>query len=139
MQEFAKALIAIWTGSLLTACGLVAPIAFAVLDNRQAAGKITGTVFRVQGWIGLAVLALALYAWWKVPNRPFGTADYVLLALAAVAPWVGAIALHPAMEKARALQDMKMFGMLHGVSGVLFAIACIAGLALTVLLSRRAG
>ena len=139
MQGFAKALMAIWTGSLLTACALVAPIAFAVLDTRQAAGKITGAVFRAQGWIGLAVLALVLFAWWKVANRPFGPRDYALAVLATVTPWLGAIALNPLLEKARTLPDMKLFGMLHGVAALLFGVACVAGLTLTALLNRRAG
>ena len=139
MQGIAKGLIALWTGSLLTACGLVAPAAFAVLATRGEAGKITGAVFRAQGWIGLVILALITFLWWKLPQRTVGASDYALLGLATVAPWVGAIALHPAMERARTLPDMRTFGILHGVSGLLFATACIAGLALTVLLSRRAG
>lgn len=138
MGPFIKLLLAIWTGSLLTACAIVAPLAFAVIADRSIAGKLTGSVFTLQGWIGIAVLAVVAIGWTRWVGRPTGVFVYVLLGVTTIAPWIGAIALHPLMEKARAASDMKLFGMVHGVSGLLFATACLAGLVLSWQLSRRA-
>ncbi len=137
MSRFVTLLIAIWTGSLLTACAIVAPLAFKVIDEKSIAGKLTGSVFATQGWIGLVVLGLAVIALTRGSDSPTGTFIYVLLGVTSIAPWIGAIALHPLMEKARAAADMKLFGMVHGISGLLFAAACLAGVVLSWQISRR--
>ncbi len=137
MSRFVTLLIAIWTGSLLTACAIVAPLAFKVIDEKSIAGKLTGSLFATQGWIGLVVLGLAVIALTRGSDSPTGTFIYVLLGVTSIAPWIGAIALHPLMEKARAAADMKLFGIVHGISGLLFAVACLAGLALSWQLTRR--
>ena len=42
------------------------------------------------------------------------------------------------MDAARAANDMARFGMLHGVSAVLFLAACLGALALVLELNRPA-
>jgi hypothetical protein len=137
MGRLTTLLIALWTGSLLTACAVVAPLAFKVIGEKSIAGKFTGSVFATQGWIGLVVLAVALVGWTRGSELPTGVFIYALLGITTIAPWIGAIALHPLMEKARVASDMKLFGMVHGISGLLFAAACLAGLVLSWLLNRR--
>jgi hypothetical protein len=136
MNRLVTLLIAIWTGSLLTSCALVAPLAFKVIDERSIAGKLTGSVFATQGWIGLGLFVLAIVVWTRGSESAASASVYVLLAISGIGPWIGAIALHPLMEKARAASDMKLFGMVHGISGVLFAAACLAGIVLSWQLSR---
>ena len=42
-------------------CAIAAPAAFAVLDDRHAAGRVAGTLFEIETWLG-AACALLLFA-----------------------------------------------------------------------------
>jgi hypothetical protein len=53
-----------------------------------------------------------------------------LILLTAAAPLASELVLGPVMSAAREANDMARFGMLHGVSAVLFVIACFSALAL---------
>jgi hypothetical protein len=53
-----------------------------------------------------------------------------LILLTAAAPLSSELILGPMMNAAREANDMARFGMLHGVSAVLFFTACLSALAL---------
>ena len=74
------------------------------------------------------VLLIALFAARKI----FATSKTILwlILLTAATPLASELILGPMMDAAREANDMARFGMLHGVSAVLFLIACLSALAL---------
>ena len=123
MARVATILIAFWAGSLWTICGIVAPSLFAVLDDRRIAGQLAGRFFLIETWIGAAVGALLigfhLTGRLALPGRRW-------IAVAAVAPLASHFILGPMMDRARAAGDMARFGVLHGIAGGCFLVACVA-------------
>jgi len=130
MQRFLHIVLAAWAGSLWTVCAVVAPSLFAVLPDRALAGQTAGHFFRVESWLGLAcgVLTLVLLARGAIEwVRRF---DYGLAIATLSTPLLSEAILRPMMATARTAGDMQRFGMLHGASVLLFAVACLGSLLL---------
>ena len=123
-------LVTLWAGSLWTVCGIVAPQLFATLPERRLAGSMAARLFHIEVWLGVvvAILLIAIFA----ARRVFATSKTIawLILLTAAAPLSSELILGPMMSAAREANDMARFGMLHGVSAVLFFIACLSALAL---------
>ena len=123
-------LVTLWAGSLWTVCGIVAPQLFATLPERKLAGQMAARLFHIETWLGvvIAILLIALFA----ARKAFTTSKTILwlILLTAGAPLASELILGPMMDAARAANDMARFGMLHGVSAVLFFTACLTGLTL---------
>lgn len=140
----------LWVGSLLTVGYLVAPAVFSTMTDRQAAGMVAGSIFRLEAYlsvivcIGLMVLANLLV------NRglhQFRIIRWLLLGmlLCSIAaafifiPWMNALRDHalaqgmPVMLSPSAI----VFGRLHGASSILFMIQSILGIFLVWKLSKR--
>ncbi|HEY0942536.1 MAG TPA: DUF4149 domain-containing protein [Steroidobacter sp.] len=120
----------LWAGSLWTVCGIVAPQLFATLPERQLAGQMAGRLFHIETWLGVTV-ATALIAIFAA-RKAFATSKTVLwlILLTAGAPLASELILGPMMDAARTANDMVRFGMLHGISAVLFFSACLTALGL---------
>lgn len=135
VSRLASLLIAFWAGSLWTICGLVAPTLFAVLDDRQLAGQLAARFFHAETWIGVAIGALLMAAnlagKLPLPGR-------MLVLVTAGFPLASHLILGPLMDQARAAGDMARFGLLHGVAGACFLVACVSALALTWKFNRPA-
>jgi hypothetical protein len=118
-------------------CGIAAPVAFAVLADRHAAGAVTGTLFEIETWLG-AGCALLLFAAALV-HKPLAVrlAPSWLIAATAAAPLLSELVLSPMMA-ARAANDMGRFGLLHGVAAVLFVAAALGALVLVLRFNRPA-
>jgi Domain of unknown function (DUF4149) len=129
--------LALWAGSLVTVCAIAAPAAFAVLPDRQLAGRVAARLFLVETTIGVVASALffATYAASKVV-APRSVA--FLVAIAAFAPLASYVILSPLMDAARASGNMARFGALHGVSALLFLIACVCAPAALWIFNRPA-
>ncbi|OYO29862.1 hypothetical protein CD932_00925 [Janthinobacterium sp. PC23-8] len=130
----------LWAGSLWTIGFVVAPTLFATLSDRVLAGNIAGSLFRVEAWLSIAcaLVLLALLQW-----AP-GTLDLRrrrLLAALVLSMLVCALVSHfgitPLMSEIKAqapsgIMDDAMrsrFGMLHGMSSLVFAVqSLLAGL-----------
>jgi hypothetical protein len=123
-------LVTLWAGSLWTVCGIVAPQLFSTLPDRHLAGQMAARLFHIETWLG-AVVAIALIAIFSV-RKVFATGKTILWLIlsTAIAPLASELILGPMMDAARAADDMRRFGMLHGVSAVLFLTACVSALAL---------
>lgn len=107
-----------WAGSLWSLLW-VAAVVFHFQSDRHVAGLIAGTLFSIETYLGLGVGLLALLPAHRRGFR-FG---YAALALLLVNEW----ALKPIMETAR-LQGSALglgFGPWHGVSALLYVIACL--------------
>lgn len=132
----------VWVGSLLTIGYAAAPTLFATLD-RVAAGTVAARLFRIEAFIGVlcGILALALG---NVLVRRGALAYRPLRALLAgmlVCVLVGYFALQPFMEAMRgaALEAgvdvahsayATRFGVLHGISSLIYLIESLLGIAL---------
>lgn len=123
----------LWAGSLWTIGFVVAPILFATLSDRVLAGNIAGSLFRVEAWLSIAcaVLLLALLQWAPgalEPKRRRLLGALVLSML--VCALVSHFGITPLMAELKAqapsgIMDDAMrsrFGMLHGVSTLVFAV-----------------
>ena len=112
MSRVAAVVLTLWAGSLWTICAIAAPAAFAVLD-RPAAGRLAGTLFRIETWLGFAC-AMMLFAA-DVVHKPLATrvGPPWLIAATAGAPLLSELVLSPMMAAARAANDMARFGLLH--------------------------
>jgi len=130
-------LLALWAGGLVTVCGIAAPSAFAVLPDRHAAGQVAARLFLIETVIGVVVSACVLIAF--VLGRVTMTrAVAVLIVIAAIGPLASEVLLGPLMESARRAGDMARFGALHGVSALLFGIACVCSVLALWLFNRPA-
>jgi hypothetical protein len=134
-KRYLTLLAGLWAGSLLTVCAIAAPTVFAVLDDRRMAGMVAGRLFEIATWLG-AFLGLAIGLLLYVGRRGVPRLDGSLVALTAGAPLASELALGPLMQSARAAGDMARFGALHGVSALLFGLACLGALALAWRVSR---
>lgn len=122
-ERLLRLVLAAWAGSLWTVCGLVAPSLFAILPERQLAGELAGHFFRVVTWLGLLLGsgALVLILLRKMQIK----SNVILVLVTALSPLASELVLRPLMDAARAAGNMARFGMLHGVSAVLFGVACV--------------
>jgi hypothetical protein len=136
-QRLIGMLLALWAGSLVTICAIAAPSAFAVLPDRQAAGQVAARLFAIETVIGIVASACFLIAF--AMQRIVSTrAVAILVVVAAVAPLLSEVLLGPLMDSARRAGDMARFGALHGVSALLFGVACVCSVAALWLFSRPA-
>lgn len=136
MQRLASLLITFWAGSLWTICALVAPTLFRLLDDRRLAGQLAATFFTALTWIGVAV-AVVLLAMNMAGRLP--SLSRALVLTTAGFPLASRLLLGPLMEQARTAGDMARFGILHGIAGGCFLIACVSAALLVWKFSRPAG
>jgi hypothetical protein len=139
MTGLAVLILTLWAGSLWTVCGIAAPVAFAVLEDRHAAGEVAAALFRIETWLG-AACALLLFAA-AFAHKPLAVrlTPPWLIAATAVAPLVSELVLSPMMAAALAAGEKGRFGLLHGVSAVLFLAAALGALVLLLRFNRQAG
>lgn len=142
MQRIAAVLLALWAGSLVTLCGMVAPMLFATLGDRHLAGQTAARLFQLEAWIGACIGAavLALLTARRVPASALRRSLPLWLVVGtAAAPLLGQLTLRPMMERARLAGEMGRFAALHGGAALLFLAACAGALALLWRLNRPAG
>jgi hypothetical protein len=102
----------------------VAPTLFNAQPDRHLAGVLAGRLFAIETYVGIGVALLAAL----LPLRAKYRWAYLAAALLAVNEW----ALRPVMARAHADGAVAglSFGAWHGVSAVLYLIACAAVLLL---------
>jgi Domain of unknown function (DUF4149) len=124
MSHVFRVLLVLWAGSLWSVGLWVTPILFSAQSDRHLAGILAGRVFSIETYVGVAVAVFALLR----PGRTKFVWGYVAAALLAINEW----ALRPVMVVARAHGSAVglTFGAWHGVSAVIYVIACFAVLVL---------
>ena len=122
IRSFCRVLLVAWAGSLWSAVWVAWTLFHEPVD-RHVAGLLAGRFFAIETYIGLGVAGLALL----LPGRGKFLWGYAAAALLAVNQWV----LAPAMATARARGAVAglTFGTWHGISGVIYLLACLAVLA----------
>ena len=125
----------LWAGSLWTIGFIVAPTLFATLSDRVLAGNIAGSMFRAEAWLSIAcaVVLLAVLQWSPGALEPKRRRLLGALVLAMlVCALLSHFGISPLMAELKAqaqgssgIMDEAMrsrFGMLHGVSTLIFAV-----------------
>ena len=123
----------LWAGSLWTIGFIVAPTLFGTLSDRVLAGNIAGSMVRAEAWLSIAcALILLSFLQWAPcalePKRRRLLGALVLSML--VCALVSHFGITPLMSELKAqapsgIMDEAMrsrFGLLHGVSTVIFAV-----------------
>lgn len=134
-----RVLATVWIGGLWICGYLVAPLLFASLDDRQLAGSLAGEIFHLMSYIGLLAGVLLLLSAlidagnsWLRAWRIWALVAMLLLVI------VGAFVLQPMMQELKlqglvaGSEQAGRFGMLHGISSVLYLLTGLLGLALVV-------
>lgn len=118
-----RVLLVLWAGSLWSLAAWVALTIFHALHDVHLAGTIAARLFSIEFYLGVAVAAWAVLT----PARGRVKGIYGAVLLLAFNEWV----LKRLMEAARAHGSAAGlgFGAWHGVSAVIYVIACLAVLA----------
>jgi hypothetical protein len=123
-------IVTLWAGSLWTAGYLVAPTLFATLHDTVLAGTIAGSVFRSEAWLSMAlgVLLLGVLALAKDVTQQRRKLLAIVIVAMLLCVLVNYFGLGPVMAEAKAAGDRGKFGMLHGISMVIYlAQSLLAG------------
>jgi hypothetical protein len=136
---------AAWVGSLWTVGYIVAPTLFATLADRALAGTIAGRLFRIEAWISVACAGILLLLMLRDKARqPHFKACVILIGAMLLCTLIGHFGVQPFMaairESAGGLasdEARARFGMLHGVSSVIYLVQSLLGAVL--LLKIRSG
>jgi hypothetical protein len=119
-----RVLLVLWAGSLWSLAAWVAPTLFYAQGDRHLAGVLAARLFSIETYVGVGVAVLALLR----PSRTKFVWGYSAAALLSINEWV----LKRIMEQAHAHGTAAGlgFGAWHGVSAVLYVLACLAVLRL---------
>lgn len=140
----------LWVGSLLAVGYLVAPAIFSTMSDRQAAGMVAGSIFKLEAYLSLIVCIGLMVLANLLVNRglnQYRLIRWLLLAmlLCSIAaafvfiPWMNALrdaALAQGMPVILS-PSATLFGRLHGASSILFMLQSLLGIFLVWRLTKR--
>jgi len=139
LRKISIVVVVFWVGSLW-ATGLTASILFNVIQDRTLAGKVAGHLFATVSYIGLGSgLYLLLQRLLELKRRSFKQSSFwiVLAMVSLIIVGYFGIQAHLAQMKTNAYPVAVMkseyanqFAAWHGVSGVVYLLECLLGLAL---------
>jgi hypothetical protein len=140
----------LWVGSILTVGYLVAPAIFSTMTDRQAAGMVAGSVFKLEAYLSLIVCIGLMVLANLLVNRglnQFKLIRWLLLAmlLCAIAasfiliPWMNALRDDALLQGMPVMlsPSATLFARLHGVSSILFMLQSLLGILLVWRLTKR--
>ena len=115
-----RVLLVLWAGSLWSLAAWVAPTLFYAQADRHLAGVLAARLFAIETYVGLGVALLAVL----LPGRTKFRWGYLAAMLLSINEWV----LKPIMLRAQAdgVVAGLSFGAWHGVSAVVYILACLA-------------
>jgi len=119
IRKVCRVLLVLWTGSLWSLSWVTWTLFHAQTD-RHLAGVLAGPLFSAQAYLGVATAGLALC----LPFRGRFGWGYLAAAVLALNEW----GLRPVMVAARLHGTAAglTFGAWHGVSALLYVLACLA-------------
>ncbi|MDH5300454.1 MAG: DUF4149 domain-containing protein [Gammaproteobacteria bacterium] len=137
VKRLEQLLLALWTGSMVGVGYIAAPVLFKTLDDRKLAGMLAGNMFGVifiaGSVIGLVLLLLligrlgrSVFAQWRF---------WVLLVMWSLA-MASLFVVQPMMAELKSQgllpgsEAAKQFGMMHGVSSVMYMLTSLGGVVL---------
>ncbi len=134
-----RLLLTAWVGSQWAIGYIAAPVLFAVLESRRTAGELAGQMFTVVHILGLVaggILLVIVVKGASTIGRKWRVWSLVAMLLVAAISLFG---LQPVMVELKAQglaagsPQAARFGMLHGVSSILYLISSVLGALLVVL------
>lgn len=135
MQErLENLLLALWTGAMVGVGYIAAPVLFKALDDRSLAGSLAGQMFYIIAIAGLVIGAVLLILRYK--DESIGLFKHWrgwLLSLMLILVAASIFVLQPMIAEVKSLgltegsDAAKKFGMLHGVSSLLYLVTVISG------------
>ena len=123
VRSFFRVLIVLWAGSLWSTIWVAATL-FKLQSDRHLAGLMAARLFQIETYLGLGVAALAIV----LPGRTRYYWAYFAAAVLAMNEWV--LKRVMSLAQANGTAAGLGFGAWHGVSAVLYLIACAAALVL---------
>jgi len=123
VRSFFRVLIVLWAGSLWSTIWVAATL-FKLQSDRHLAGLMAARLFQIETYLGLGVAALAIV----LPGRTRYYWAYFAAAVLAMNEWV--LKRVMSLAQANGTAAGLGFGAWHGVSAVLYLIACAAVLVL---------
>jgi hypothetical protein len=124
LRKIFRVLFVLWAGSLWALAVWVAPTLFYAQSDRHLAGVLAARLFSIETYVGLGVAALALL---RLSRTKF-VWGYAAAALLSINEWgLKRIMAHAHTHGSAAGLG---FGAWHGVSVVLYVLACVAVLRL---------
>lgn len=135
-----RLILAIWLGSLVAIGYIAAPILFSSLDSRQLAGQVAGQMFSVMNVMGFICGGLLLAIAFRLKQGTWiGERRIQLLSVMVLIVVVASFVIQPMMQDLKlgglvpGSEEAKTFGMMHGVSSVLYLINSVLGVWLVLL------
>lgn len=131
----------LWVGSLFTTGYLVIPTIFSALTDRQVAGMVAGSIFRVEALISSIICIALMVLANLLVNR--GLAQYrmirwlllgmlvcSLVAIFVFIPWMNALRDESLVQGIPVMlsPSAELFSKLHGISSLIFLIQSALGL-----------
>ncbi|WP_215387679.1 DUF4149 domain-containing protein [Polynucleobacter sp. AM-7D1] len=140
----------IWVGSLLAVGYLVAPAIFSTMSDRQAAGMVAGSIFKLEAYLSLIVCIGLMVLANLLVNRglnQFRIIRWLLLAMLLCSlaaafvfiPWMNTLR-DTALDQGMPVMlspSATLFGRLHGASSILFMLQSLLGIFLVWRLTKR--
>ena len=139
----------LWVGSILTVGYLVAPTIFGTLTDRQVAGVVAGSIFRVEAYLStvvcivLMVLANLLVARGLIQYKIIRLILLGMLLCSVAAsfvfiPWMNTLRDQALLNGMPVMlsPSADVFGKLHGASSIVFMIQSVLGLYLVWCLTK---
>lgn len=140
----------LWVGSMLAVGYLVAPAIFSTMTDRQAAGMVAGSVFRLEAYLSLIVCIGLMVLANLLVNRglnQFRFIRWLLLAMLLCSmaaafifiPWMNALRDDALLQGMPVMlsPSATLFGRLHGASSILFTLQSLLGIFLVWRLTKR--
>ena len=129
-----RLILSLWTGVMVGIGYIAAPVLFKTLDDRKLAGSLAGQMFEVVGVVGLicgGILLMLRYKDQSVQLFSQWRGIVLLLLLVLVAAMVFVVQPMMADLKAAGIEPgseaAKQFGMMHGVSSIIYMATVISG------------
>jgi len=137
LEGMERLLLSLWVGIMVGIGYIAAPVLFKVLDDRKLAGGLAGEMFHVVTIIGLIFGGILLLLRYKDESIEFlkqwrGWLLLLMLCLVATSMFI----LQPMIAEVKALgisegsENAKKFGMLHGISSLLYMVTVVSGILL---------
>jgi hypothetical protein len=137
----------LWVGVLWAIGFVAAPVLFRELSDHTLAGNLAGAMFAIVAWVGIGAAAYALiYLFAREGVQTMKTAVFWLILFMLLLTLAGHFGITPILAhlKEAALPREVMESVLrnrfyawHGVSGVLYVIQSVLGMALVTQLFKR--
>jgi len=133
----------LWVGSFTTIGFLVVPVLFSSLGDRQVAGMVAASLFKITAYLGVfisAILMIAANHFVRQDKTQYRLTRWILLAMLSctlaaafiLIPWMNALrdqALSLGLS-VRETSNSELFNRLHSVSSIVFMIQSLLGLCL---------